>query len=125
MSKQDILMARIARLYGDIDKAMADNISEDEFKDFLNFCEGQRSHDRGHLANFNDWRIFVELKNKIHHKGIQSVLMRSDVYGTGQGVEQVDDKTFVKFISVHTKYGCIQVVNNNQIHGVTYNVISG
>ena len=118
MAKEDILMKHIYSKYHDLEKVMTDeHYTEEDVKDFLEFCDRQESHDRPHNINIYAWQLFRGIVNKIKTKGIESVLMRNDVLGTGNGVEDDGRGNIIKFISVNTKYGSILVYNGRQIRG--------
>ena len=118
MAKEDILMKHIYSKYHDLEKVMTDeHYTEEDVKDFLEFCDRQESHDRPHNINIYAWQLFNTIVKKIKEKGIESVLMRNDVLGTSNGVEQDDRGNLIKFISVNTKYGSILVYNGRQIRG--------
>jgi len=118
MAKEDILMKHIYSKYNDLEKVMTDeHYTEEDVKDFLQFCDRQERNDRPQNVNIYSWQIFRIIVKKIKEKGIESVLMRNDVIGTHNGVEQDDRGNFIKFISVNTKYGSILVYNGRQIKG--------
>lgn len=114
--KQDILDYHIKSFYGGIETIMADDkYSEQDFKDYLRFCDRQYRAGNSQYANLDTFNKVNELIRKIKTKGIDSVLYREDVLGTGDGVEQDERGNFTKFVSVHTKYGKILVANGNRI----------
>ena len=118
MAKEDVVLKHIYTKYHDLDKVMANELyTEEDVKDFLQFCDRQESHDRPYNINIYAWQLFRGIVAKIKSKGIESVLMRNDVNGTSNGVEQDEHGNFTKFISVDTKYGSILVYNGRQIKG--------
>ena len=118
MAKEDILMKHIYSKYHDLEKVMTEeHYTEEDVKDFLQFCDRQEKNDRPYNNNIYAWQVFRILVKKIKEKGIESVLMRDDVFGTTSGVEQDERGNITKFISVNTKYGSIIVYNGRQIGG--------
>ena len=114
--KQDILNYHLKYRYGGIETIMADDkYSEQDFKDFLNFCDWQYKAGRPQYADLSTFIMVNELKDKIRTKGIDSVLYREDVLGTNAGAEQDERGNITKFVSVNTKYGKILVGKGNRI----------
>ena len=114
MAKEDILMKHIYSKYHDLEKIMTDeHYTEEDVKDFLQFCDRQEKNDRPY-NNIYAWQIFRILVKKIKEKGIESVLMRDDVFGVKQGKERYYE-TERKFLAVETKYGTIVVYSKNEI----------
>lgn len=114
--KQDILFEYIKGNYGGIETIMADDkYSEQDFKDYLRFCDRQNEKGRSLYANLHTFNKVNELMEKIKTKGIDSVLYREDVLGTSAGAEQGERGEITKFVSVNTKYGKILVGKGNRI----------
>ena len=114
--KQDILFEYIKGNYGGIETIMADDkYSEQDFKDYLRFCDRQNEKGRSLYANLHTFNKVNELMEKIRTKGIDSVLYREDVLGTSAGAEKGERGEITKFVSVNTKYGKILVGKGNRI----------
>ena len=114
--KQDILFEHIKYNYGGIETIMADDkYSEQDFKDYLRFCDRQNEKGNSFYANLDTFNKVNELMHKIKTKGIDSVLYREDVLGTNSGAEKGERGEITKFVSVNTKYGKILVGKGNRI----------
>lgn len=119
MAKEDVLMKHVYRKYGDgsdgLKKLMDDeHYTEEDVKSYIEFCDWQSENHRPQNINYYAWYLFVVLVHKIKAKGIESVLMREDVFGVKQCKERYYE-TERKFLAVETKYGTIVVYSKDEI----------
>ena len=91
-----------------------EHYTEEDVKSYIEFCDWQSENHRPQNINYYAWYLFVVLVHKIKAKGIESVLMREDVFGVKQCKERYYE-TERKFLAVETKYGTIVVYSKDEI----------
>ena len=110
MAKEDILKEHMYSNYRDLDKIMTDDkYTEEDLKRYLRFCDNQTAINKPVNANMHDWDMYSTLIKKLRTKGVESVLMRSDVSGVSKKTEKGERGEVYTYLVLETNYGPITI----------------
>ena len=110
MAKEDILKEHMYSNYQDLDKIMTDDkYTEEDLKCYLRFCDNQTAINRPLNANIYGWTLYNTLIKKLRTKGVESVLMRSDVSGVSKKTEKDERGGVYTYLVLETNYGPITI----------------
>ena len=101
-TKKEMLDIATRAFYPDYEKVVNDeSISPTEAKMYFNYCASAPINKR----SYNDFKTFMEMKEKARKNGIESIMFRSDVTAVEREFINGEDNVSYVAYRVRTAYG--------------------
>ena len=101
-TKKEMLDIATRAFYPDYEKVVNDeSISPTEAKMYFNYCASAPINKR----SYNDFKTFMEMKEKARTKGIESIMFRSDVLSIEKDTIPNGNNEPMPIFRVKTAYG--------------------